>query len=216
MSENMEKTIGEVGRVDWSHFLLADFLELRWRLLHDWQAVLPGGEYFGQARIGDVCYDIQIEWLGEDEPGIVDAPDDGIAGDEAENPAEESAADEVDIDDLEDWNEFGDAIDGMELMVTMSPFFPHDGDSAEPPYDELVSGMPYDTQHGASLISSRRSFLQLTYESFLNLAEHSILETITRFPRLRSAASRQTGFWDRHDAILCKIREQDDEDDEDK
>ena len=43
MSENMEKTIGEVGRVDWSHFLLADFLELRWRLLHDWQAVLPGG-----------------------------------------------------------------------------------------------------------------------------------------------------------------------------
>lgn len=69
MSENMEKTIGEVGRVDWSHFLLADFLELRWRLLHDWQAVLPGGEYFGQARIGDVCYDIQIEWLGEDEPG---------------------------------------------------------------------------------------------------------------------------------------------------
>lgn len=186
-------------------------MELRWRLLHDWQAVLPGGEYFGQARIGDVCYDIQIEWLGEDEPGIVDAPDDGITGDEAENPAEE-AADEVDIDDLEDWNELGDAIDGMELMVTMSPFFPHDEASDEPPYDELVSGMPYDTQHGASLISSRRSFLQLTYESFLNLAERSILETIARFPRLQSAASNQTGFWDRHDAILCKIRERDDED----
>lgn len=99
-----ERMMAEAGRVDWSHFPLADFLELRWRLLHDWQAVLPGGEYFGQARIGDVCYDIQIEWLGEDEPGIVDAPDDGITGDEAENPAEE-AADEVDIDDLEDWNE---------------------------------------------------------------------------------------------------------------
>ena len=54
-------------QVDWSHFTLADFLELRWRLLNDWQAVLPGGEYFGQARIGDVCYDIQIEWLAEDE-----------------------------------------------------------------------------------------------------------------------------------------------------
>lgn len=163
-----EETMAEAG-VDWSHFSLADFLELRWRLLHDWQAVLPGGEYFGQARIGDVCYDIQIEWLADDE-----------------------------------------------LAVTMSPFFPHDEALDEPPYDELVPGMPYDTQHGASLISSRRSFLQLTYESFLNLAEHSILETITRFPRLRSAASKQTGFWDRHDAILCKIREQDDEDDEDK
>lgn len=203
---NVEKTMTEAGGVDWSHFSLADFLELRWRLLHDWQAVLPGGEYFGQARIGDVCYDIQIEWLGEDEP------DDGIAGDEAGHPAEKAEADEVDIDDLEDWNELGDDIDGMELMVTMSPFFPHDEASDEPPYDELVSGMPYDTQHGASLISSRRSFLQLTYESFLNLAERSILETIARFPRLRSAASKQTGFWDRHDAILCKIRERDDED----
>ena len=42
--------------VDWSHFTLADFLELRWRLLNDWQAVLPGGEYFGQVRIGDVSF----------------------------------------------------------------------------------------------------------------------------------------------------------------
>lgn len=32
-------------QVAWSHFTLADFLELRWRLLNDWQAVLPGGEY---------------------------------------------------------------------------------------------------------------------------------------------------------------------------
>ena len=126
--------------------------------------MLPGGEYFGQARIGDVCYDIQIEWLADDE-----------------------------------------------LAVTMSPFFPHDEASDEPPYDELVPGMPYDTQHGASLISSRRQFLELTYESFIDLAERSILETVARFPRLRSAASKQTGFWDRHDAILCKIREQDDE-----
>ncbi len=162
---NVEKTMTEAGGVDWSHFSLADFLELRWRLLHDWQAVLPGGEYFGQARIGDVCYDIQIEWLADDE-----------------------------------------------LAVTMSPFFPHDGDSAEPPYDELVPGMPYDTQHGASLISSRRQFLELTYESFIDYAERRILETIARFPRLQSAASNQTGFWDRHDAILCKIRERDDED----
>ena len=52
-------------QVDWSHFTLADFLELRWRLLNDWQAVLPGGEYFGQVRIGDVCYDIQIEWMSQ-------------------------------------------------------------------------------------------------------------------------------------------------------
>ena len=160
----VEKTMAEVGRIDWSHFSLADFLELRWRLLHDWQAVLPGGEYFGQARIGDVCYDIQIEWLADDE-----------------------------------------------LAVTMSPFFPHDEAAAEPPYDELVSGMPYDTQHGASLIDSRRHFLQLTYESFVELAERSIREIIARFPRLQAAAMQQTGFWDRHDAILCKLRERDEE-----
>lgn len=63
----------EAMQVDWSHFTLADFLELRWRLLNDWQAVLPGGEYFGQVRIGDVCYDIQIEWLTEDESDTGDA-----------------------------------------------------------------------------------------------------------------------------------------------
>lgn len=164
--------------VDWSHFSLADFLELRWRLLHDWQAVLPGGEYFGQARIGDVCYDIQIEWLKADTAGL----------------------------------ESSENSNGMELFVTMSPFFPHDKDSVEPPYDELVPGMPYDTQHGASLIDDRRHFLQLTYETFLLLAERGMNDMIARFTRLQSAAARQTGFWDRHDAILCKIREQDDED----
>ena len=137
----------ETIEVDWSHFTLADFLELRWRLLNDWQAVLPGGEYFGQARIGDVCYDIQIEWLAEDEPDTGDASDDKAAG----SPEQDDDTEEVDIDDLEDWNELGDDVDGMELIVTMSPFFPHDEAAAEPPYDELVSGMPYDTQHGASL-----------------------------------------------------------------
>lgn len=194
-------------QVDWSHFTLADFLELRWRLLNDWQAVLPGGEYFGQARIGDVCYDIQIEWLDEDEPATDDAPEDGTE----DCSRREDEAREADIDDLEDWNELGDSVDGMELMVTMSPFFPHDEDEAEPPYDELVPGMPYDTQHGASLIDSRRHFLQLTYESFVELAERSIREIIARFPRLRAAAMQQTGFWDRHDAILCKLRDRDEE-----
>ena len=189
--------------VDWSHFTLADFLELRWRLLNDWQAVLPGGEYFGQARIGDVCYDIQIEWLAEDEPDTGDASDDKAAG----SPEQDDDTEEADIDDLEDWNELGDDVGGMELIVTMSPFFPHDEAAAEPPYDELVSGMPYDTQHGASLIDSRRHFLQLTYESFVELAERSIREIIARFPRLQAAAMQQTGFWDRHDAILCKLRE---------
>lgn len=131
-------------QVNWSHFTLADFLELRWRLLNDWQAVLPGGEYFGQVRIGDVCYDIQIEWLAEDEPDTGDTSDDKAAG----SPEQDDDTEEADIDDLEDWNELGDSVDGMELMVTMSPFFPHDEDEAEPPYDELVPGMPYDTQHG--------------------------------------------------------------------
>ena len=176
--------------VDWSHFTLADFLELRWRLLNDWQAVLPGGEYFGQARIGDVCYDIQIEWLAEDEPDTGDASDDKAAG----SPEQDDDTEEVDIDDLEDWNELGDDVGGMELIVTMSPFFPHDEAAAEPPYDELVSGMPYDTQHGASLIDSRRHFLQLTYESFVELAERSIREIIAHFPRLQAAAMQQTGL----------------------
>ena len=169
--------------------------------------MLPGGEYFGQARIGDVCYDIQIEWLAEDEPDTGDASDDKAAG----SPEQDDDTEEVDIDDLEDWNELGDDVDGMELIVTMSPFFPHDEAAAEPPYDELVSGMPYDTQHGASLIDSRRHFLQLTYESFVELAERSIREIIARFPRLRAAAMQQTGFWDRHDAILCKLRDRDEE-----
>ena len=129
-------------QVDWSHFTLADFLELRWRLLNDWQAVLPGGEYFGQVRIGDVCYDIQIEWLTEDEPDTGDASGDKAAV----SPEQDDDTEEADIDDLEDWNELGDSVNGMELMVTMSPFFPHDEDEAEPPYDELVPGMPYDTR----------------------------------------------------------------------
>ena len=103
----VEKTMAEVGRIDWSHFSLADFLELRWRLLHDWQAVLPGGEYFGQARIGDVCYDIQIEWLADDE-----------------------------------------------LAVTMSPFFPHDEASDEPPYDELVPSTAQASSAAAKVFCS--------------------------------------------------------------
>mgnify|MGYP007075817697 FL=1 len=197
----------EAMQVDWSHFTLADFLELRWRLLNDWQAVLPGGEYFGQVRIGDVCYDIQIEWLTEDEPDTGDASGDKAAV----SPEQDDDTEEADIDDLEDWNELGDSVNGMELMVTMSPFFPHDEDEPEPPYDELVPGMPYDTQHGASLIDSRRHFLQLTYESFVELAERSILGIIARFPRLQAAAMQQTGFWDRHDAILCKLRDRDEE-----
>ena len=197
----------ETIEVDWSHFTLADFLELRWRLLNDWQAVLPGGEYFGQVRIGDVGYDIQIEWLTEDEPATGDASGDKAVG----SPEQDDDTEEADIDDLEDWNDLDDSVDGMELMVTMSPFFPHDEGEAEPPYDELVPGMPYDTQHGASLIDSRRHFLQLTYESFVELAERSILEIIARFPRLQAAAMQQTGFWDRHDAILCKLRDRDEE-----
>ena len=158
-------------------------------------------------RIGDVCYYNQIEWLAEDEPDTGDASGDKAAG----SPEQDDDTEEADIDDLEDWNELGDSVDGMELMVTMSPFFPHDEDEAEPPYDELVPGMPYDTQQGASLIDSRRHFLQLTYESFVELAERSIREIIAHFPRLQAASMQQTGFWDRHDAILCKIREQDDD-----
>ena len=197
----------ETIEVDWSHFTLADFLELRWRELTEWQAGRPGGEDSGQVRIGDVCYDIQIEWLTEDEPATGDASGDKAVG----SPEQDDDTEEADIDDLEDWNDLDDSVDGMELMVTMSPFFPHDEGEAEPPYDELVPGMPYDTQHGASLIDSRRHFLQLTYESFVELAERSIREIIARFPRLRAAAMQQTGFWDRHDAILCKLRDRDEE-----
>lgn len=164
-----------IYKTDWQHFTLRDFLELRWRLLHDYDAVLPGGEYFGQVRCGDLCYDIQIEWLASD--GGQPAPED------SETPE-------------------------LELFVTMSPFFPHAKDETAPPYDELVPGMPYDTQKGGSLICARRDFLQMGYEYFQQRAGQGIVQKIATFPRLRREASKLTGFWDRHDAILCRLHQQ--------
>ena len=178
----MKADKGQKCRLDWQHFSLRDFLELRWRLLHDYDAVLPGGEYFGQVRCGDICWDIQIEWL-----------DAGIWG----------RRDETAHDGHKDGNH-GE----RELFVTLSPFFPHKKDSAEPPYDELVPGMPYDTQRGGSLVYARRDFLQMTYESFYLLIGQDIARKIVSFPRLQQEAAEMTGFWDRHDAILCKLREQ--------
>ena len=49
--------------LNWQHFSAADFADLQLRLQEGWQEILPGGEYYGQIRIGDVCYDIQAEWL---------------------------------------------------------------------------------------------------------------------------------------------------------
>ena len=164
-------------QLDWQHFSLQDFLELRWRLLHDYDAVLPGGEYFGQVRCGDICWDIQIEWL-----------DAKILG------TEDSSADDEERE--------------LELFVTLSPFFPHQKEDSKPPYDELVPGMSYDTQKGGSLICARRDFLKMTYELFRIHAEQGIREKIARFPRLQQEAAKMTGFWDEHDAILCRLREQ--------
>lgn len=171
-------------KVDWQHFSLQDFLELRWRLLHDYDAVLPGGEYFGQVRCGDVCYDIQIEWLDAD---IWDRKD-GNADVRGEAPETE-----------------------RELFVTMSPFFPHAKEDSSLPYDELVPGMPYDTQKGGSLVCARRDFLRMAYEDFQLFAERGIADKIAVFPRLQQEACRLTGFWDKHDAILCRLREQEKE-----
>lgn len=172
----MEKR--ELCKIDWQHFSLQDFLELRWRLLHDYDAVLPGGEYFGQVRCGDVCYDIQIEWLDADIWGT---------GPEENHEVQ------------------------RELFVTMSPFFPHAKEDSSLPYDELVPGMPYDTQKGGSLVCARRDFLQMAYEDFQLWAERGIAEKLAAFPRLQQEACRLTGFWDKHDAILCRLREQEKE-----
>lgn len=176
----MSQTVKKLGKydVDWQHFSLQDFLELRWRLLHDYDAVLPGGEYFGQVRCGDICYDIQIEWL-ETEGGEIAAKD--------------SKAPE------------------LELFVTMSPFFPHEKEAVNAPYEELVPGMPYDTQRGASLVYARHAFLQMGYEDFQHLAEQDMAGKIAAFPRLQQEAAKMTGFWDRHDAILFRLRQEEEE-----
>ncbi len=68
--------------------------------------------------------------------------------------------------------------------------------------------MPYDTQQGGSLVYARRDFLQMTYESFCLLIGQGIAEKIASFPQLRQEAARLTGFWDRHDAILCRLRQE--------
>ena len=56
--------------LDWQHFSATDFADLQTRLREAGQEILSGGEYYGQIRICDVCYDIQAEWLargrGED------------------------------------------------------------------------------------------------------------------------------------------------------
>ena len=34
---------------------------------------------------------------------------------------------------------------------------------------------------------------------------------IATFPRLQQEAAKMTGFWDRHDAILCRLRQEEEE-----
>lgn len=147
-------------RWNWQHFTPQDFAALQRRLRDAWREILPGGEYFGQIRTRDVCWDIQTEWLrGEEEP-----------------------------------------------YVTLSPFFPHDAASPEPPYQEMVPGMPFDTYDEASLVISRRAFLRWPYLQFCDFVTRHLSEEL-KAPVFAAALAENTGFWDRHDARLRALRE---------
>lgn len=146
-------------RLDWQHFTREDFAALQARLRDAWQEILPGGEYFGQIRIRDVCYDIQTEWLEEGQPPY----------------------------------------------VTLSPFFPHDAASPEPPYQEMVPGMPFDTHDAASIVISRRVFLGWNYLQFCDRITQRIVEAL-QAPVFQPALAEDTGFWTRHDARLRALR----------
>ena len=147
----------------WQHFSATDFADLQARLLNAWQEILPGGEYYGQIRICDVCYDIQAEWL-----------------------------------------ECGD---GEDVFVTMSPFFPHDGESEEEPYQEMVEGMPFDTADEASIVYTKKDFLAFSYLRFCDDATQKIQQML-QMDVFSAALAQDTDFWERHDEKLRQKRGQ--------
>ncbi|MBQ1866888.1 hypothetical protein [Selenomonas sp.] len=152
--------------LDWQHFSAGDFADLQARLRASWQEILPGGEYYGQIRICDVCYDIQAEWL--------------------------------DCKAYED------------IFVTMSPFFPHDADSAEEPYQEMVAGMPFDTADDASIVYAKEDFLAFSYLRFCDDATQKIQQMLQK-DVFAKALAQDTNFWERHDEKLRQKRGQADE-----
>lgn len=145
----------------WQHFSATDFADLQARLRDAWQEILPGGEYYGQIRIRDVCYDIQAEWL--------------------ECPK------------------------GEDIFVTMSPFFPHNPESAEDPYQEMVEGMPFDTADDASVVYTKDAFLALSYLRFCDDATKKIQQML-RKEVFAKALAQDTDFWHRHDEKLRQKR----------
>jgi hypothetical protein len=146
-----------VYEINWSHFSQTDFGDLQRRISQEWQEILAGGEYYGQVRIQDVCYDIQAEWL----------------------------------------RRYG----RRKIYVTMTPFYPHRADSSTLPYEELVEGMPYDIEDGASIVLARQAVLLLDYAGFVCLAEQEIEQGL-QLPVFQEALRHDTGFWERHDARL--------------
>ena len=150
-----------IYQFNWQHFTQQDFADLQERLRENAEEILPGGEYYGQVRIGDVCFDIQAEWLGKNE---------------------------------------------RHIFVTLTPFFPHDKNSRQPPYQEMVPGMPFDACEEASLVIPRLKFLSWHYLQFCHFVT-SRIEKELQADVFKAALRQDTGFWNRHDARLQAIRQ---------